>query len=82
MKTTSALVFAGMALGAFYSFSAAAFPVASSGSQATGNIILVADDCGRGEHREHGRCYPDRPHHRVCPPHWHWSEGRDRCVHN
>jgi hypothetical protein len=80
MSRTSALIFAGVALGTLYSFSAGAFPVASSDSHSAGNVILVAEGCGRGEHREHGRCEPDRP--RICPPHWHFSAFRDRCVHD
>jgi hypothetical protein len=79
MRMTSALVFAGMALGAF-SFGASAFPIASPVSQSAQNVIQVAEGCGRGEHREHGRCYPDRPHERICPPGWHWGPVVGRCV--
>jgi hypothetical protein len=82
MSRMSTLVFAGVALGALYSFSAGAFPLASPASPSASNFIQVADRCGRGEHREHGRCVDDRPRHRVCPPHWHFSPFRDRCVHD
>jgi hypothetical protein len=80
-------VFAGVALGALYSFSAGAVPLAPPASPSASNIIQVAEGCGRGEHREHGRCVNDHRHeeherHRVCPPHWHFSEFRDRCVHD
>lgn len=80
MMRTSALVFASVALGTVYSFSAGAFPVASPNSQSASNVIQVAEGCGRGEHREHGRCYPDHPRERICPPGWHWGPVVGRCV--
>jgi hypothetical protein len=65
-----------------YSFSASAFPLASPASPSASNVIQVAEGCGRGEHREHGRCEQDHPRHRICPPHEHFSEFRGRCVHD
>lgn len=82
MSRTSALVFAGVALGTLYSLSAWAFPISAPSSNSASNIILAAEGCGRGEHREHGRCYPDREHHRICPPGFHFSERVDHCVRN
>jgi hypothetical protein len=80
MSKTSALVFAGVTLGAMCTFGASAFPAASVDAKSPRDVILAAEGCGRGEHREHGRCQPDRPPHRVCPPGWHFSVARDRCV--
>ena len=82
MSRTSVLIVAGFALGSLFSFGAGAFPVASSGSQSAGNIIFVAEGCGRGEHREHRRCVLDRPLRHVCGPHHHYSEFRHQCVHD
>ncbi|HEY1543676.1 MAG TPA: hypothetical protein VGG01_14785 [Xanthobacteraceae bacterium] len=82
MSRTSALVIAGAALGTLLSFSAWALPISAPSSNSASNIILAAEGCGRGEHREHGRCEPDRPHHRICPPGFHFSDRADRCVRN
>ena len=80
LARTSAFVCAGVMLGALCSLTASAFPTASPGAKSTPDVTLVAEGCGRGEHREHGRCYPDHPRERICPPGWHWGPLVERCI--
>ncbi|MBO0758930.1 MAG: hypothetical protein J2P54_24040 [Bradyrhizobiaceae bacterium] len=76
MTKTSGLVLAGIALGSFLSVSAWAFPAAPADSKASSGIILVADGCGRGSHKEHGHCARDERDHCARGRHWHEEHGR------
>ena len=96
MSKTSALAFAGAAVGSFLSVSAWALPTAPLDSKANSDVILAAEGCGPGWHRgPFGHCVRDREEHRErehwereryerehrgCGFHWHWSVFRGRCV--
>lgn len=78
MTRTLGLAFSGIVLGSFLSVSAWAFPAAPVDSKATSSIILAAEGCGRGSHREeHGRCVRDDRDH--CARGRRWHEGHGRC---
>jgi hypothetical protein len=83
MSKTSAVAVAGVVLASFLSAGAWAFPAAPRDSKAPSDVILVAEGCGPGFHRgPFGHCRPNEPPHRICPPGWHFSAFRDRCVRN
>jgi hypothetical protein len=78
MTKTSGLAFSGVVLGSFLSVSAWAFPAAPVDSKAPSSIILAAEGCGGGNHRnEHNRCVRDDHDH--CGGGRHWHEGHGRC---
>ena len=81
MSKTSTLALVGAMLGSFLSVSAWAFPVSSTlDTQATSNIMRVAEGCGPGFRRDgFGHCRPAAPP-RACPRGFHWSPAFDRCV--
>jgi hypothetical protein len=81
------------ALSAIMVVDAGALPLAQGKHAATaGDTILVRDGCGLGRHfsRRLRRCVDDGPRAiirdvvrpKVCPPGFHWSVGRGRCVRN
>ncbi len=77
MTRTSRLAFSGIMLGSFLSVSAWAFPAAPVDSKTPSSIILAADKCGRGSHREeHGRCVRDDRDHCARGRRWHEEHGR------
>ncbi len=81
MLKTSAFALTGALLGSFLSFSAWALPAAPLDSKAASDVILAAEGCGPGFHRgPYGRCRPNERPRRICPPGWHFSPFRDRCV--
>jgi hypothetical protein len=77
MTRTSGLAFSGIVLASFLSVSAWAFPAAPVDSKAPSNVILAADGCGKGSHRDEGRCSRDDRDH--CARGRHWHEGHGRC---
>jgi hypothetical protein len=76
MTRISALAFCGIMLGSFLSVSAGAFPGAPVDSKALSSIILAADKCGKGNHRENGRCVRDERDHCASGRRWHEEHGR------
>ncbi len=79
MTRTSGLAVC-IVLGSFLSVSAWAFPAAPAGSvesKAPSSIILAADKCGRGSHRdERSRCVRDDRDHCARGRRWHEEHGR------
>jgi len=77
MTRTSGLVLAGFVIGSL-SVNAWAFPTAPADSKASSGIILVADKCDKGSHKdEHGRCAKDDRDH--CAQGRRWNEKSGRC---
>jgi hypothetical protein len=92
MLKTSTLAFVGAAVGCFLSASAFALPAAPLDLKGGSDLVLVADGCGPGYHRNPwGHCKPNlypTPYgfypapYRVCPWGWHYSPFRGGCRPN
>ncbi len=77
MTRTSVLAISGIVLGSFLSVTAWAFPAAPVDTRTPSNVILAADKCGKGNHRdEHGHCMKDDRDHCARGRHWHEEHGR------
>ena len=76
-KTSGLAVAGGVVLGSFLSVCAWAFPIAPIDSKASSSITLVADKCGKGSHKEAGRCAKDDRDH--CAANRRWNEKSSRC---
>jgi hypothetical protein len=75
--TKIGLAFSGVVLASFLSTGAWAFPAAPVNSAAPSNVILAADHCGKGNHRdEHGHCVRDDRDHCAAGRRWHEEHGR------
>ena len=78
MTRICGLALSGIAMGLLLSGAAWAFPAAPVNSNAASNVILAADKCGKGNHKdERGHCAKDDRDH--CAKGRRWNDGHGRC---